>query len=128
MPIVEYSRTMLIVKRSFLLLLAAAMLAGCAPKHPQLYQWGSYETQIYVLYSDPGRAPIEKQLQHLERDYQKARAANRPVPPGYHAHVGYLYFQLGKADQALQSFETEKAIFPESTVYMDRLIARIKHE
>ncbi len=110
---------------SFLILLAATVLVGCAGK-PLLYEWGSYEEQIYAMYSDTGKAPIEKQLEDLESDYQKARAADRPVPPGYHAHVGYLYFQLGKVDQAVQSFVTEKTLFPESTVYMDRLIARIK--
>jgi len=114
-------------KISFLILLAATILAGCARK-PLLYEWGSYEEQIYAMYSDTGKVPVEKQLEDLERDYQEARAANKSVPPGYHAHIGYLYFQLGKIDQALQSFETEKALFPESTVYMDRLIARIKHK
>ena len=113
-------------KSSFLVLIVATMLAGCAGK-PLLYQWGSYEEQVYAMYSDTGRVPIEEQLQDLESDYQKARAADKPVPPGYHAHVGYLYFQMGKVDQALQSFETEKTLFPESAVYMDRLIARIKH-
>ena len=113
-------------KSLFLLLLLATVLSACAGK-PLLYQWGSYNQQIYAMYHDPGKVPAEKQLEDLERDYQKARAANRPVPPGYHAHVGYLYFQLGKTDQALRSFETEKALFPESAVYMDRLIARVKH-
>jgi hypothetical protein len=113
-------------KSSFLILLTVAILAGCVHKKPLLYEWGSYEEQVYAMYSDTGKVPIEKQLEDLERDYQKARATNRPVPPGYHAHVGYLYFQLGKADQAVQSFETEKLLFPESTLYMDRLIARIK--
>jgi hypothetical protein len=47
------------------------------------------------------------------------------VPPGYHAHLGYLYYQSGKADQALQSFETEKQLFPESTRFMDLLISRM---
>ncbi len=112
-------------KLSFLVLVAALMLAGCAKK-PLLYRWGSYEEQIYAMYRDTGKVSIEEQLQYLERDYQRARSADRPVPPGFHAHVGYLYFQLGKTDQALQSFETEKALFPESAVYMDRLIARIK--
>ncbi len=113
-------------KTLFPVLMLAAALAGCAAQ-PLIYQWGSYEEQVYAMYSDPGKISLEEQLQYLEQDYQKARSANRPVPPGYHAHVGYLYFQLGKADQALQSFETEKALFPESAVYMDRLIARIKH-
>ena len=118
---------MLKVKTLFLILLTSTMIAGCARKQHLLYAWGSYEAQIYAMYSDTGKVPIEEQLNNLERDYQVARAADKPVPPGYHAHVGYLYFQLGKTDQALQSFETEKILFPESTVYMDRLIARIKH-
>jgi hypothetical protein len=102
------------------------MLVGCVARQPLLYEWGSYEDQIYAMYSDTGKVSIEEQLQNLERDYQAARSADRPVPPGYHAHVGYLYFQTGKTDQALQSFVTEKTLFPESTIYMDRLIERIK--
>ncbi len=116
---------MLSAKTSLLLLIMILLAAGCAPK-PLLYEWGSYEDQVYAMYSDTGKVPIEEQLQELEHDYQTARSTNRPVPPGYHAHVGYLYFQTGKLDQALQSFQTEKALFPESAVYMDRLIARMK--
>lgn len=118
---------MRVTKTSLLALAVATVLAGCAAK-PLHYHWGSYEEQVYAMYRDTGKTPVEEQLQQLESDYQAARAANKPVPPGYHAHVGYLYFQLGKADQALQSFETEKALFPEAAVYMDRLIARIKRE
>ena len=47
------------------------------------------------------------------------------MPPGWHAHLGYLYFELGKSDQARQEFETEKANFPESAVFMDRLLANL---
>ena len=102
------------------------VLTGCANQQQSLYQWGSYENQVYALYADNGRVPPEAQITQLEEDYQKARAANKSVPPGYHAHLGFLDFQVGKPDQALQSLQTEKALFPESTVYMDRLIARIK--
>jgi hypothetical protein len=70
---------------------------------------------------------IENQLQNLESDYQSIKESNEAVPPGFHAHLGYLYFQTGKTDQALQSFETEKSLFPESTIFMDRLIAKLKH-
>ena len=118
---------MLSIKTSYLLLLAALALTACAGR-PSLYEWGSYEDQIYVMYNDPGKVPIENQIQDLERDYQEAKAHDRPVPPGYHAHLGYLYFQIGKVDQAYQSFVTEKALFPESAVYMDRLIARFKQK
>jgi len=112
------------------LLLAFATImtfTGCAtPKDSRLYHWGSYEQQIYAMYNDPGKVPPEQQLLQLEADFEKARAANKPVPPGYNAQIGYLCFQLGKIDQALNAFETEKTLFPESTIYIDRLIARIK--
>lgn len=105
------------------LALTAVVLSGCASG--SLYQWGSYEDQIYAMYREDSKVPFETQIENLEADYQKARASNKPVPPGYHAHLGYLYFSVGKKDQALQSFKTEKALFPESGQFMDRLITRL---
>jgi hypothetical protein len=111
--------------KSVLTILAVVAVSGCATK-ATMYQWGSYEEQVYATYSDPGKVSAEEQLAKLESDYEKARSTNKPVPPGYNAYLGYLYFQVGKADQALHAFETEKQIYPESAVYMDRLIARLK--
>lgn len=113
------------IKSAAVALLLALTMVGCA-KNSGIYYWGSYESQIYALYSEPGKVPFEEQLEKLEADYQKARSLNTPVLPGYHAHVGYLYFQLGKLDQAYQSFQTEKQLFPESAIYMDRLVATLK--
>jgi hypothetical protein len=104
------------------LLLLALVATGCTHT---IYSWGHYEDLIYVSYTEPGKLPPESQIEKLESDYQKARAENKPVPPGFHAHLGNLYFQAGKADQARQEFETEKAQFPESKVFMDRLIANL---
>jgi hypothetical protein len=69
--------------------------------------------------------PAEKQIETLEKDYQSARAANQRLPPGWHAHLAYLYYETGKTDQARQELLTEKAEFPESTVIMDRLLANL---
>ena len=101
-----------------------ALLTSCAGP-TTLYHWGRYESVIYATYAAPGSMPPERQIELLEQDYQEARAANRPVPPGFHAHLGYLYYAIGRADQARQEFETEKANFPESAVFMDRLLARL---
>ena len=112
------------MKRSFWLLVLAALLTGCAG--PSLYSWGHYEDLIYTSYAAPGKVPPELQVEKLEQDYQKARAANKRMHPGFHAQLGYLYVQLGKLDQAQQEFQTEKAEFPESTVLMDRMLASLK--
>lgn len=100
------------------------VLAGCAHREP-LYTWGHYEEQIYTTYAEPGKQTPEQQIEELEQDYQKARAANKRMHPGFHAQLGYLYVQVGKFDQARQEFATEKADFPESAVLMDRLTANL---
>jgi hypothetical protein len=108
-----------------ILCLAAAMalLAGCGS--PDLYSYGQYEQLIYASYAAPGKVTPEMQVEKMEQDYQKARSANKRMCPGWHAHLGSLYFRLGKMDQARQEFLTEKAEFPESAVLMDRLLASL---
>ncbi len=112
------------MRRAVWSLALVALLAGCAK--PTLYSWGQYEELIYVTYAAPGKAAPEMQIEKLEQDYQKARAANTRVPPGWHAYLGYLYFQIGKVDAAQREFETEKAEFPESAVFVDRLLTNLK--
>lgn len=111
--------------RRMLSIVGVLWLSACASPTPSLYQWGSYEQQVYALYNDPGKTPIEQQIAKLEEDYQKARATSKSMPPGFHAHLGYLYFQIGKLDQARQSFATEKSLFPESAIYMNRVLAKL---
>lgn len=76
------------------------------------------------MYSKPDKATAEQQIVVLEEDLQKARSGNKPMHPGFHAHLGSLYYQTGKPDKALVEFETEKKAFPESAVLMDRFIAK----
>jgi hypothetical protein len=110
----------------FALMMASALLtAGCAAPRP-LYTWGSYEDLIYASYASPGKLAPQDEVNLLEKDYQQARAANMRMPPGWHAHLGYLYYELGNPDQARQELQTEEAEFPESKVFMDRLLANLQ--
>jgi hypothetical protein len=104
----------------------ALLLTACSTGTHGLYQWGSYEDQVYAMYNSAGKTSPQEQLAKLEADGEKARAGNRTPPPGYHAHLGYLYFETGNPERAVASFQNEKTLFPESRSYMDRLIARFK--
>lgn len=104
-------------------LLVSGLLAGCAgPK--TLYQWESYQPEVYEYFK--GEEPKEAQAEALERDLQKIKSTGKTPPPGYHAHLGLLYLSMGKDDQMVQQFRTEKVLFPESTPYMDFLLKNAK--
>ena len=106
-----------------LTLAASALLAGCSS--PQtLYQWEGYQPQVYEYFKS--ETPKETQAEALEADLQKIRASGKPVPPGYHAHLGLLYLSMGKDDQMVQQLRTEKTLFPESGTYMDFLLKNAK--
>ena len=107
----------------FLAVAAVALLTGC--QSPDIYYWGHYEKSVYIAYVKPDKATPELQARMMEEDMHKAVSANKPLPPGFHAHLGNLYYQMGKSDLALQEFQKEKTQFPESAVFMDRLIANL---
>lgn len=106
-----------------LMLTAVATVAGCQTAPQPLYQWESYQPQVYEYFKGE---PKEAQVEALERDLQKINASGRKAPPGYHAHLGMLYLSLGKDDQMVQEFRIEKALFPESASYMDFLLKNAK--
>lgn len=104
-----------------------ALLVGCTTP-PTLYSWGSYEELIYQSYSEPGALPAEAQIEAMEKDRQVALAANQRMAPGWHAHLGYLYYQTGKRDEAQRELQAEKASFPESATLVDRLLTNMKNQ
>ncbi|MGB8693309.1 MAG: DUF4810 domain-containing protein [Steroidobacteraceae bacterium] len=113
------------MNRAAVATLAAALLLGCCATQQTLYTWGGYEQSIYVVFIAPGSSPPKLQVEALEQDFQIARVANQRLPPGWHAHLGYLYSELGKLDEAARELQLEKAEFPESTVFVDHLLANM---
>lgn len=105
--------------KASILMLAAGVLAGCRTSNPGLYQWGSYQPQVYQHLK--GESPNE-QIATLEKDLQRMNADGKKAPPGFHAHLGMLYSMVGRNDLVATEFQEEKRLFPESTTYMDRLL------
>jgi len=104
--------------------LIAASLVGCAQPSKPLYHWDGYQRQLYEHFKADASGP-EEQLRELLSLSEKARATGAALPPGFRAHLGLLYLELGRADEARQQFEAEKTVFPESATYMDFLLKRM---
>lgn len=106
------------------LLLAAAVLAGCATTPKPIYHWDNYQSTVYEYYKSD-ESP-EQQIAALKENIEKSRATGLPVPPGLHAHLGMLYANTGKPESAMAEFNTEKTTFPESAPFMDFLMSKDK--
>ena len=77
------------------------------------------------MYLKPGEADPATQVDLLVQDIERAQASDQRVPPGVHAHLGYLYFNQGKLDLSREEFMIEKRLFPESTVFIDGILERM---
>jgi hypothetical protein len=109
-----------------LMVAALCGINACASR--DIYYWGHYEDLVYDMYVKPGAAEPGTQVAQLTEDIDKAHAVGKPVPPGVHAHLGYVYYQQGNLGQAEQEFQTEKTLFPESAPFIDGMLQRMKRQ
>jgi hypothetical protein len=120
----------LTIVRRFPLLLAialAALISACA-QPTSLYRWGEYESLVYDMYMRPGKADPTTQIAKLNEDIERTNAQGQHVPPGVHAHLGYLYYGQGQLDAAYAQFTIEKQLFPESAAFIDGVLTRMKKQ
>jgi hypothetical protein len=94
-------------------------VAGCATRH-QRYDWGSYDPSLYGYYKDPTK--VAELSASLAAVIDEATANHAVVPPGIYAEYGYLQLQQGKTASAVELFKKEESRWPESKVFMDRMI------
>lgn len=110
--------------RKFLIVAAAGAIltvAACAPA--TRFEWGAYEQALYAYTQNPESRSVYKTS--LEQAIDRGQKRNA-VAPGLHAELGYLYLEEGERAAALQHFQLERALFPESARFMDRVINQIE--
>jgi hypothetical protein len=107
-------------------LFATAVLTGCKTTEP-LYYYGDYQQTVYSYFKG-NETTASEQIGLLENVIESAATKGKAIAPGVHAHLGMLYFESGNSNQGTNHFEQEKALFPESTAYIDFLIKNGKGE
>jgi hypothetical protein len=113
------------VARGAVSILLVLLCAACEPVQQPLYDWGSYEDELYAMWIKPGSADPVASSARIEADIQRIEGSGRAVAPGVRAHLGWLYWQQGLVGDARSAFEEEKARYPEATVFVDGILARL---
>lgn len=94
-------------------------LWGCATNN-YTYDWGDYDPSMYAYYKNP--AKVGQFSDSLAAIIKAADSPGVKVPPGIYAEYGYLKLQQGKNSEAIGLFEQEEQHWPESKVFMERMI------
>lgn len=109
-----------------LTLVSIVFISGCVASKPPLYRWGEYEDLLYEMYAEPGKADPGTQVARLSEDIGRTQAEGKRVPPGVYAHLGYMHYMQGNQGAAMSAFANEKALYPESTDFVDGILKRLK--
>ncbi len=101
-------------------------LSACTPTVNTHYHWGNYESLIYDMYAQPGKATSAIQIDKLNEDIQQAENNGKPVPPGLYAHLGFMYSIEGNVAAANQAFAEETHLYPDSKTLINGMLERAK--
>ena len=92
------------------------LFSSCAQTH---YAWNGYDQALYDHYKSPGER--EQYIEKLKIIIQRAEESGK-IPPGIYAEYGYTFYESGNHKQAIQYFQKESDLWPESRYFMAKMI------
>lgn len=111
-------------KKRLLVLLSALFVSGCAvgPTLEPRYDFGNYSHALYQHKKQHTDASYQEYKSSLYDVIEKTKTSGYRVPPGIYCEYGFILAQEGKAEEAINYFELEKKTYPESKVFIERLM------
>lgn len=101
----------------------ALLVSGCSGKKP-MYEYSNYSESYYQLKQTGDATSTSRWKTSLEDSIEKSNVLAIRVPPGIYANLGYLYLKVNDTQKAISFFKAEKALYPESGIFMDNLIKK----
>ena len=106
--------------RSLLAALLVALSSGACVGPQPYYAWGSYNETLYAHYHAPQQR--EAWIEGLKTTILEAEQEGKRMPPGIYAEYGYALFEEGATELAVAYFQKEQALWPESRLFMEKMI------
>lgn len=103
--------------------LALLLGLGACAQPKTMYTWGGYSGNLLGYYKNS--YSLEQYSQKLRASIEQAEAKGK-VPPGIYAEYGYALLETGDSQQALVYFAKESEAWPESAVFMSKIIGRLQ--
>lgn len=122
------------LKKLFCIGIVSLSIASCSTaKH--LYTWNDYDKTSYNYLKnldDESLAEFETTLKGLVepvgRFKNEKKNKKTVIAPGICAEYGYFLLKKGKKNEAVEMFKKEVALFPESKIFIDRILKKLEDE
>ena len=113
------------MKKLFICFLFGLFLMSCI-SNQNLYYWGNYQETTYNY----AKTATDKSLSDLMITYKtlmdKQNGTRKTVPPCLCADYGYMLYKQGKTEEGLALLKKEIDLYPESSVFISRIIKNLE--
>lgn len=103
------------------------IVTGCATHNTALYNYENYSESYYTNaknHNAESQLALQKSIELAIQNAQNSQSGR--VAPGLYANLGYIYLKEGQQQLAIENFKKEKALYPESAHFMDRMIKKVE--
>lgn len=117
------------MKKLLLLALCLGGVATCivsCTTTTNLYSWYDSENATYQYTKTTTDEALEKAMTQYDKVLHKQKGTRGVVPPGMNAEYGYLLCKAGKVEEGLVLLREEIALYPESEVFISRIIKQLE--
>jgi hypothetical protein len=106
--------------------LLCLLLTACVSTPKPLYSWKNYQEKTYSYMKNETDKSLEELMETYQALIDKQDGVRKTVPPGICADYGYLLYKQGKKEEGLALLNKEVALYPESAVFISRIIKNIQ--
>lgn len=107
-------------------LLSFLALGGCTAITEAGYYWGDYSGTLYKYTKAPSEETLAAHVEQLNHIVEVSNEKGLRVPPGIYAELGYIDAKKGQDKQAKAYYEAEMQNYPESRLFLEKLIVMDK--
>ena len=111
-----------------LIFIPLTLLVGCSTVTEAGYYWGNYSSTLYAYTKAPSDTTELAHIESLNDIVDKSNEKGLKVPPGIFAELGYLSAKRNEENLAIAYYDEEARLYPESKIFLEKLIASYNKE
>jgi hypothetical protein len=113
------------MKKTVYMFVSALLLLSCSTQKT-LYSWDKYEVASYNYLKNSDDESLQKLIETYRQIIKKQKGIRGVVPPGVYADYGFVLLQANKAEEAKEMLLKEVSLYPESKIFIDRILKMIE--